>query len=143
MLKKKKILTPAPPISVYQNCKYCVYYDECPKCPDCEYLSPAPCPDEQVVCDQIIDSFKGKNQTRSQRKSLPHKVFTMNSRGDGITPLYNYYCDIVNNCLSSIHAGGCGYLFRYNQIKALLELEPNVNIKISDGIFYVTSMEQK
>ena len=86
----------------------------------------------------IMDYLR-ENIKPSKEKNMPLGYgsggLTDNS---GITPLYRYYRDMVNDNLKIIRKGGTAYVYSIECLEDMFKYEPDMQITCYDDIYYVT-----
>lgn len=118
----------------YFNCQFCMYADRCDRECNCEYVTPS------------NDAEFGEAIVRYLRKLVPYSGEPFMRKGrrasdaydDGISPTYQYYCGMINDCLRTIRHGGTAYLYYPDQIKDVLRHEEEIHVTWHDGVYYIT-----
>ena len=118
----------------FSNCDYCLYSDTCPRYESCEYISPV---NDDEYCANLMEHLRAANVKTNQKYLLAGR----NCKGvynDKIAPMYQYYRQMINDCVRDIRAGLTTYVYNENNLKTILRFEPNINVVYQDGVFYVS-----
>jgi len=123
------------------DCKNCHYGDSCPDVQDkdtsCTDFMPV---DENTYISELMASLRYNNipSVDSRLKRRVPKNRSVDYYDDGVTTLDSYYVNMINDTLGEIRAGLTGYVFKAEQVAELLRFEPEIEVEMHDGIFYVS-----
>lgn len=126
------------------NCKMCMWEEQCAKDSEWNCGMATKCSYFDLVDDTqfeaVILPYLREITPRSNEKKLTRRA--VRSRDvcyeDGKYSLDEYYVSMINDSLSEIRHGRMVYVFNLNQVMEILRFEPEANITLHDGIFYIT-----
>ena len=116
------------------SCNDCIWGDMCSEntpCHHIQFLSEEYFQD--VVLPRIRESITPRRERRLSRKVI--KSSGVDYSGESLD---SYYIAMINDCLSEIRKHRTAFIFNVDQIREVLSFEPDANIEINDGIFYVS-----
>lgn len=116
------------------SCSDCIWGDMCSEntpCHHIQFLSDEYFQD--VVLPRIRESITPRRERRLSRKVI--KSSGVDYSGESLD---SYYIAMINDCLNEVRHKRVAYLFNVDQLREVLSFEPDCNIEINDGIFYIS-----
>lgn len=116
------------------SCEDCIWGHQCAKdipCHHIEFLS------DEYFQDVVLPKIRESVTTRRERR-LSRKVIKSSGVDYSGESLDSYYIAMINDCLNEVRNKRVAYLFSVDQLREVLSFEPECNIEINDGIFYIS-----
>ncbi len=125
------------------NCKVCMWEEQCAKDSEwnsgmasrCAYFDIV---DESHFEDVILPYLREitpcSNEKKLTRRAVKNRAVCYE---DGKYSLDEYYVGMINDSLFEMRHGRTIYVFNLNQVVEILRFEPDANITLHDGIFYI------
>jgi len=121
-----------------ENCQYgggqCAAMDKLSRCKSYDPVN------EELYVDELMEYLRGHIDP-SIHKKLNRTISKSSSDityDDGSGTLDHYYVGMINDALKEIRHGLTAYVFSESQIAELVRFEPDIEVELNDGIFYVS-----
>ena len=120
--------------TLFENCKDCLHVDLCPRYEKCELLDNE---NKDTYATDLLNRLK-QSIGQAATNIIPLSQCWANLSYDDRFSTYEYYRNMINDCLRELRSGFTTYVYNEDQVRDILRFEPDIKLACHDNIFYIT-----